>query len=84
MRLINTSTLELREFFGDQIPKHYAILSHRWESDEVTFQDWENIRLAREKAGFSKIEQACRQARLHDLHYLWVSSAFWEARGTKC
>jgi hypothetical protein len=38
MRLLNTSTLLLHEFYGDMIPK-YAIFSHRWEDSEVTFQD---------------------------------------------
>jgi hypothetical protein len=38
MRLINTSTLRLHEFFGTQIPP-YAIISHHWENAEVAFQD---------------------------------------------
>ncbi|KAI1411103.1 HET-domain-containing protein [Hypoxylon sp. FL1857] len=41
MRLINTHTLELKEYFGGQIPR-YAILSHTWEGDEATFQGWQN------------------------------------------
>ncbi|TEY66937.1 hypothetical protein BOTCAL_0130g00120 [Botryotinia calthae] len=40
MRLINTTTYEFSEFHGDDIPK-YAILSHTWENDEVSFQEWE-------------------------------------------
>ncbi len=36
MRLIHTSKLELHEFFGDAIPP-YAILSHYWEDEEVSF-----------------------------------------------
>jgi hypothetical protein len=36
MRLFNTSTLQLKEFYDAQIPA-YAILSHRWETEEVTF-----------------------------------------------
>lgn len=40
MRLLNMNArkLELVEFFGDHIPP-YAILSHTWLDDEVTFQD---------------------------------------------
>ncbi|KAH0445037.1 het domain-containing protein [Colletotrichum camelliae] len=38
MRLINVDTLELEEFFDDDIPK-YAILSHTWGHEEVSFQD---------------------------------------------
>jgi len=39
MRLINTETLELVEFFGDKIPT-YAILSHTWDAQEISFQDY--------------------------------------------
>lgn len=39
MRLLNTSTLELKSFPGMQKPA-YAILSHTWESeDEFLFED---------------------------------------------
>jgi len=37
MRLINTGTLELQDFTLKAIPR-YAILSHTWGEDEVTFQ----------------------------------------------
>lgn len=40
MRLLNTSTLKLREFYDDEIPD-YAILSHTWEDGEVSFQEME-------------------------------------------
>lgn len=74
MRLIDTWTLELLEFFGDEIPKRYAILSHTWEGEEVTFQDWQDLSVARKKKGFFKIDMACRQAQRHDLDYLWVDT----------
>jgi len=38
MWLINIETLEL-ESFMDEPPK-YAILSHRWGPEEITFQEW--------------------------------------------
>jgi hypothetical protein len=41
MRLLKTNTddgLELQEFTGQGIPP-YAVLSHRWEDGEVTYQD---------------------------------------------
>lgn len=38
MRLINTATLLLEDFTLRDIPL-YAILSHTWGEDEVTFQD---------------------------------------------
>jgi hypothetical protein len=39
MRLINTRTLQLSQFFERKIPE-YAILSHTWEEREVTFEEW--------------------------------------------
>ena len=39
MRLINVHTGQLEEFFGRHIPKYY-ILSHTWESDEISYQDY--------------------------------------------
>jgi len=53
MRLIRTDILELEEFFDANIPK-YAILSHTWEKDEVSFQDMQG-RNAKYKAGYTKI-----------------------------
>ena len=38
MRLLDTATVELHEFHGEAIPD-YAILSHTWGQDEVSFQD---------------------------------------------
>jgi hypothetical protein len=38
MWLINTSTLSLELYYGDGIPP-YAILSHTWGYDEVSFQE---------------------------------------------
>jgi hypothetical protein len=43
MRLLPTIKLELQEFFDDKIPK-YAILSHRWEAEEVSLQNFNAIR----------------------------------------
>jgi hypothetical protein len=60
MRLIDTVTLELHEFFGKDAPL-YAILSHRWEEDEVTFQDFRGGR-GPEMRGWSKVTGCCAQA----------------------
>lgn len=76
MWLINTETLQLRSFQGK--PPRYAILSHRWGSDEdeVTFQDWRadhaNIST---RPGYIKIVSACEQAKQRGLEYLWVDTS---------
>lgn len=74
MRLIETRTLDLCEFTGDKIPEEYAILSHRWEDEEVTFQDWQDLSVAKSKKGFAKIDMACNLAQRHGLDYLWVDT----------
>jgi len=73
MRLINTRTFALSEFFGDKIPK-YAILSHTWGDDEVTLQDWNDLKKASRKEGFAKIEGACAKAREHGFQWVWVDT----------
>jgi hypothetical protein len=71
MRLLNTSTLVLHEFFK-AIPE-YAILSHRWEGEEVTFQDLQAGKGPFMK-GFQKIKGCCQQAVLDGWEYAWIDS----------
>ncbi|KAI0424303.1 heterokaryon incompatibility protein-domain-containing protein [Xylaria sp. FL1042] len=73
MLLINTQSLDLEEFIGNAIPR-YAILSHTWGTEEVSFQEWCDKDLAAGKAGYKKIFSACQQARADGLQYLWVDT----------
>ncbi|KAK4233552.1 heterokaryon incompatibility protein-domain-containing protein [Achaetomium macrosporum] len=74
MRLLNATTLKLEEFVNHEQAPPYAILSHTWGDEEVTFQEIADLETARKKAGFSKIEQCCRQA-VHDgWDWVWVDS----------
>ncbi|KAI0017141.1 HET-domain-containing protein [Xylariomycetidae sp. FL0641] len=74
MRLINVKTLHLEEFFGPSFPP-YAILSHAWGAEEVTFLEWLRLDAAvKAKAGYSKIVGACRQAQKDGLPYLWCDT----------
>ncbi|CAG8952888.1 hypothetical protein HYFRA_00007602 [Hymenoscyphus fraxineus] len=68
MRLLNTSTLTLEEFYG-AVPK-YAILSHRWEKEEVSFQAMN----AGRAGGYEKINRSCSQAMDDGLRYIWVDT----------
>ncbi|KAL0930645.1 het domain protein [Colletotrichum truncatum] len=74
MWLLNTTTYELH-MFGANVPP-YAILSHTWGADEVTFQDIqkENLPQARTKAGFFKIQGTCIQALRHNISWAWIDS----------
>jgi hypothetical protein len=64
MRLLNVDTLAFEEYMDERAIPSYAILSHTWDAEEVTYQDMcDGIPEAvRQKAGFTKIELACRQA----------------------
>jgi len=68
MRLIHTTTLQPREFFTDHVPP-YAILSHRWDSTEVTYQDLSEGR-GPEVEGWAKVAGCCAKAALDRLEYV--------------
>ena len=53
MRLINTKTLKIEEFFDGHAPQ-YAILSHRWVDGEVTLQEMQ-AETGTTKSGYQKI-----------------------------
>lgn len=73
MRLINTKTLQLEEFFDTSRPK-YAILSHTWETEEVLFADMADLDKARAKAGFAKVQGACALAARQGYDYIWIDT----------
>ncbi|KAI1338604.1 heterokaryon incompatibility protein-domain-containing protein [Xylariaceae sp. FL0016] len=74
MWLINTRSLEL-EFVVSPRDGSYAVLSHTWGDDEVTFQDIRNdLHLAQSKKGFAKILHACQIAQERHLQYAWVDT----------
>lgn len=57
MRLLNISTLELKEFGESNLPP-YAIASHRWTTDETTYKDVRKRRNLQSK-GYQKIQGFC-------------------------
>ncbi|KAK4039476.1 vegetative incompatibility protein HET-E-1 [Parachaetomium inaequale] len=73
MRLINTSTLQLEEFFDASVPE-YSILSHTWEKEEIIFPDMADLDKARSKAGFAKMEGACALAAAQGYTYIWIDT----------
>ncbi|THU87812.1 HET-domain-containing protein [Dendrothele bispora CBS 962.96] len=72
MRLLNTHTYRVEEFLTNT-PK-YAILSHTWGKDEVTFQDTQNLDVAKVKAGWSKVENACTYVRKYKFDWIWIDT----------
>lgn len=75
MWLLNTSNLEL-EFYEGSIAPPYAILSHVWVKDELTYQEMRNLdESVRLKAGFRKVENFCKVAvAMYDLGHAWVDT----------
>ena len=78
MWLINTSTLSLEPFYGDEIPE-YAILSHTWGVGEVSFQEFTKASEIHDigttsKAGYRKIIATCELASKDGYHYAWVDT----------
>lgn len=74
MRLIHTTRIEFQEFFDAQLPK-YAILSHCWAEDEVTYQHFQSG-FGRDigSNGWRKILRCCEIARAHKLDWAWVDT----------
>jgi hypothetical protein len=76
MRLLQTlpnGDLCLTEDFLDDAIPPYAILSHTWGDEEVTFQDI-NEGTGRDKAGYAKLRFSSDQAARDGLKYFWVDT----------
>lgn len=54
--------------------KKYAILSHRWEDGEVSFQAMQDRTTSSKLAGYWKILQTCKQAQGDGLGWVWVDA----------
>ncbi|KAK3331260.1 heterokaryon incompatibility protein-domain-containing protein [Apodospora peruviana] len=72
MRLLCTDTLQLKSFLGD-LPK-YAILSHTWEDEEVTFEDMKPGGSATSMKGYAKLQGSAALARSEGLGYIWIDT----------
>lgn len=62
----------MKEFFGKKTPR-YAILSHTWEENEITYQDMQQPNVE-QKAGFSKIEGCCSVAQSARIDWVWIDT----------
>ncbi|RMY70849.1 hypothetical protein D0863_05529 [Hortaea werneckii] len=84
MRLINTETLEMHEFLPADIPR-YAILSHRWQEEEVSFKQYTKRHKypeVQQLKGFAKIEQFCRIARERQMQWAWIDTCCIDSRSS--
>jgi hypothetical protein len=80
MRLLDVATYTLQTFDGTDIPP-YAILSHRWEQEEVTYDDITKG-IGPSRQGWAKIVGFSKQAAEVGFNYC-VSQPF-QARIISC
>lgn len=71
MRLLHTGTYELRIFL-DPVPP-YAILSHTWGEEEVTFKDHASEARIHLK-GWSKVTKCCELAAADGWEWVWIDT----------
>jgi hypothetical protein len=72
MRLLHTTNYKLEEFGAHEIPL-YAILSHTWGENEITFQDIESADVKKEER-CEKIRNTCTVAADHGFDYVWIDT----------
>lgn len=74
LALVDNERLRITEFFEDDIPS-YAVLSHTWGSEEVTFHDLtDGSGRFKRKAGYAKIKFCGKQAAADGIPYFWVDT----------
>jgi len=71
MWLLNATTRKLELYQGSEKPK-YAVLSHRWEEEEVSFDDLNKF--PETMKGYRKIDMCCLLALARDIEYVWVDT----------
>jgi hypothetical protein len=70
--------LNLHEFIGRPVPA-YAILSHTWGKEEVSFEEV-GAGAHKNKAGWKKIDFCAKQAGVDGLRYIWVDTCCIDKR----
>ena len=81
MRLLHSTEWRFQEFFDDDIPR-YAILSHRWGPDEVSYQSLQSAIREMEAggkpelsgSGFLKIQNCRQQAAMGQYEWVWIDT----------
>ncbi|KAK5171454.1 uncharacterized protein LTR77_004599 [Saxophila tyrrhenica] len=78
MRLLHTKDFVFRDFFDAKIPP-YAILSHRWSDEEVSYRDFleqkaQVLSGGYKGYGWTKILKACEKAWNERLDWVWIDT----------
>lgn len=75
MRLLHAQTLEFEDFASLETTPKYAILSHTWGNEEVTYEDMRvNRYSAISRVGFHKIRGCALQTLKDGLEHFWVDT----------
>ncbi|CAK1360038.1 Vegetative incompatibility protein HET-E-1 [Cercospora beticola] len=80
MWLLNNQSEKLEEWNERDENLQYGILSHTWlrrsagEGEEVSFADMADLAVAKQKAGWRKLEFAMKQAASDGLQNVWVDT----------
>jgi hypothetical protein len=77
---LKTTALALHEFFDTHVPP-YAILSHRWADEEVTFKDVMKRRNLQAK-GWAKVENFFDSAAREDNQWVWIDTCCIDKRSS--
>jgi hypothetical protein len=81
MRLLDTITLQFKEVIG--CGEDYAILSHTWGDEEVSFKEFKKPnRETKKKSGYRKIESAAMQAKGDGFRYIWIDTCCIDQRSS--
>lgn len=76
MWLLGAKTMQLVRFDDENRIPRYAILSHTWAEEEISFEEIKNgpSKDSEVKLGWTKIEGTCRQALKHGYDYVWIDT----------
>ncbi|KAI8955475.1 heterokaryon incompatibility protein-domain-containing protein [Xylaria longipes] len=80
MRLIHIPTMVIYEYQGEEVPP-YAILSHTWNKEEVSFSDFQDGK-GPSLRGYQKILDCCRQAASDGLDAIWIDTCCIDKRSS--
>ena len=72
MHLIHSKTLVLKNFFDERVPA-YAILSHTWGGEELSYQQFNDDR-SQKHPGWKKVWDSCRLAQMHGIDWVWIDT----------
>lgn len=80
MWLLNVHSRDLESFQDSDTPS-YAILSHTWDKDEVSFKDVQK-RHCSDREGYRKVDLCCKHASSSGYDYVWIDTCCIDKRSS--